>query len=657
MNNSSPHRSPLLRNYYVQTALMLFVPLLLLWASRFAFVCHNADLVGNPSLGRLSSIAIGGGLRFDLCAWAYFNAAFIVMRLLPFRFVLRRGYRIAEAVVYCASNFAMLAVALGDIPFFRFTGSRLRLPAVRDILSDPDMGSILLSYVGQYWWAFLGGLLILALLIGVCLLCRSPRPIASTGKPWSTHALRTAILLAAAMLTFSAMRGSFGSGRPLAIADAVWYTQVPAETNIVLNTPFCLLRSAKGGTRIERLSFFPRAEAEAIRTSVHRPATPADSFLRKNVMIITLESGSLHWLDSFNDVPGGAPRGVMPFLDSIATRSLVNTHVLATGKRSIEGITAIYGGFPTFGEMLYMSSPYNANRVDSPARLLRDTQGYATRFYFGGNPGSYSIGALAKAMGFDDVADRATYANDRDYNGSWGIFDHAMAAYTARDLSSLTQPWAAGWFTIDLHAPFAVPDYWRPEGYRHPEAGLMRSAEYTDRALRHFFEIARSQSWFDNTLFIITGDHGCRDLKGSIYDGNYIQPHVMFIAYTPDGSIAPRRVTDRPMSQFDISPTLLGMLRYPRPYVAVGADMADDDAPHYALGYFNDQYQVTGSRYLVTLAPKLDRVDRVYDIVADPLLTKPLTDYDRAATDDMLRWAQAFMQDYTERLVTDTLHF
>lgn len=638
-------------DYYAVTALQLFIPLLLLWLTRFLFAFYNADLVGNPSFWRVLTLS-GGGLRFDLSAWAYFNVLFIVMRVLPWQFVYNRIYLAISNTIYCITNFVMLAVAIGDIPFFRFSGSRLRLPAVQDMLREDALGGIILSYTGHYWWAFLLGILVLAVLIGVCFI-RPTGHLLTLRTRWLTFATRITLMFAALFLTFCAMRGTLGKGRPLSIADAVWYTSTPPETNIVLNSPYCVLRSVEGGSRVPEMNFFSEAEAESIRSSVHK--AHKGELIRKNVVVITLESGSQHWIDRLNDVPGGKPWKLMPFLDSLASVSLVNRHMLATGKRSIEGLTAIYGGFPTFGDMLYMSSPYNANRVDSYARLLRD-EGYDTRFYFGGNHGSYSIDALAKAMGYNAVIDRDTYNNDADFSGHWGIFDHAMGAYAARDMSALRQPFVTGWFTLDLHEPFNVPSEWNAKGYRNAEKGVLRSAEYTDRAMRHFFEIARTQPWYNNTIFIITGDHGTRDMKGTVYDGLYIQPHVMCMIYAPDGSIAPGEIIDRPMSQFDIGPTILSLLNYPKDYVALGSDMTDVTAPHYAIGFFNGQYQITGNQYHILLTENARAIDKVYDITADPLLKSPLAPPYPPETEKMLRWAEAFLQDYTHRLNSDSLH-
>jgi len=626
---------------YTATVYQLAVAVVLLWLLRPVFYLYNSSLTGTVSLSHLLSL-MWHGLAFDLSVLGYANCLFVAMRFLPAPFVTRRGWLRATDCVYYITNSLVLLIEMGDIPFFRYAGSRLRWSALVDMFHDPNISGIVLSYFGQYWWAFLGAAGVLALMVWLY------RRVTVTPSVSLGYLPRTALFVLAAGLTVWAIRGSLCGGKPLAIGDATWHIDRNPEINIVLNSPFCVLRSLKGANTVQEYALLTPDELAGARNSVRSGAAGAPN--RKNIMVITLESGGQLFIDRLNIVPGDTARHLMPFLDSIAAKSLSVVHTIATGKRSSEGITSIFGGFANFEPLIYMLSPYNANTVDAPARLLRD-EGYATRFYFGGNRGSYSIDQTASNMGFTDVIDRDKYGDDDDFDGTWGIFDHAMARYAALDITSLGQPFMAGWFTINAHAPFTVPDDWRTDPYRYPDPCIERSIEYTDRSLRRFFEHARTQPWYDNTIFIITADHGCRDLKGTRYDTPYVMYHIPFIVYTPDGSIEPRVIDDRVMSQIDISPTILGLVGYDKPYVSVGVDILDDTAEHYAANLSNNQYQVYGTRYVVQLDMSLRHVTAVYDIVADPFMTAPVTDYDEAEVARMTRWIQAFMQDNNSRLI------
>ncbi|MDE6682149.1 MAG: LTA synthase family protein, partial [Muribaculaceae bacterium] len=432
-------------------------------------------------------------------------------------------YLTASNIIFVICNSLMLLPALADVPCFRFNGNHLRWLAITTIWSDPEMGKIILSFAKDYWWSFLCALLLIALLIMTAFAIKpSSSPFRSLSKS-KAISLRIAIFILSAGATFLCIRGHVGPGRPLSIGDAVWGTSEAPQMNVVLNTPFCILRTLKKENRIEEMRFFSDEELKQIRTSVHK-AVPGAQLNRKNIMVITIESGGIVWLDSFNPVKSDTTVSLMPFLDSIASKSVVFPHAFTTGVRSIEGITSIFAGVPTFGDMILMTSPYYANSIDAPANLLKQ-KGYSTRFYFGGNRGSFNIDQTLNVAGFEKVITREDYGLDRDFDGQWGVWDHKMAEYAVEDISSLPQPFFAGWFTLNPHAPFGVPQDWDTGPYRYSDE-MRQTVEYEDRAIREFFRLAEKEPWYGNTIFIIIGDHGFRALKEPVYLSRFLLPHI-----------------------------------------------------------------------------------------------------------------------------------
>ncbi|MDE6134124.1 MAG: sulfatase-like hydrolase/transferase, partial [Muribaculaceae bacterium] len=319
------------------------------------------------------------------------------------------------------------------------------------------------------------------------------------------------------------------------------------------------------------------------------------------------------------------------------------------------GETAVFGGFPAFDPFYYMLSPYNKNIVDSPARLLKG-RGWTTAFFYGVNPGSFNMDQTAFALGYDKIYTRKSYGNDSDFDGKWGIFDIPMAEFTVRTLSTLPQPFMAAWFTISAHGPFTLPKEFDTSSFRHKEPSPERGLEYTDLALRRFFTMAAATPWFSNTTFIITGDHGNRDFKGTDYDTDFVRNRIPFIIYTPDGTLSPQTIGDRVLSQFDIAPTTLGLVGYDRPYVSLGRNALDENEPFFGI------YRGDGGRYLIadtTMAVYTDasctRVEQIFDLRYDPCLRNPLGSVDSPYADTLLMHAKAFIQDYTSRLNDDRM--
>ncbi len=624
---------------YTATIYQLAVALILLWSTRFIFAIYNPETLAGAGVWEALFLSFSG-LRFDLSAAAYFNALFIAMRIVPWRIACDRRWLRASTWVYGVCNGILLTINLADVPYYRFTGARLRWSNIANVTTDGGIGTIVGRYAVEYWWVVLAVAAIIAIMMWAY--SRADIRRRQVMPRWW---VRIGLLLAFAAGTFLAMRGRAGSGVPLAIPDAALSVDKAPQINFVLNSPFTILRSlnrSKANTEA-KVTFYTDAELALIRSSVHPGTGEPDSLLRRNVMIIIIESGGSEWIEP-----------LMPFLDSLRHVSLSFENTLACSRSSCGGATAVLAGFPAFDPFYFMLSPYNKNELDSPANVL-SRRGWTGAFFYGCNHGSFNIDQTAHAAGLRRTFGREEYPDDDDYDGMWGIFDRPMACFVVDKLSQLPEPFIASWFTISAHGPWTLPEGYDTSAFKHRERSPERGLEYTDQALRDFFKYASTQPWYTNTTFIITADHGNRDFRDTRYDTPYLRSRIPFIVHTPDGSVAPRKVTDTAVNQHDIGPTLLGLLRWPDPYVAVGTDALDPTVEHYAIHRHDGRFLVTGPRYVALISSDLTEVEEVYDRAADPAMETRLTDYDHDATGRMLRWSRAFMQDYTHRLCGDRL--
>ena len=634
-------------NIYTATIYQFAVALIMLWLSRFAFAWYNWEELSCDSFASLLKLSLSG-LRFDLSAALYFNVLFLAMRIMPFKFTERPVYIKVSNIVYLVCNSLLLAINIGDIPYFRFTGSRLRWSNVENIFTDSGIGGIMLSYIGDYWWVYL------LVIIAVVVLITATLPLRVHTVKIST-AWRCVMMLLFAGACFSGMRGHLGRGVPLAIPDAAFAVDKAPQINVVLNSPFCVLRSlnkSKANTE-PVVEFFGKEELCALRNSVHNPSLNAN-LCKRNVVIIIIESGGAVFSDYLSPLEKVEESGLMPVLDSLARKSVVFKHTFACSRSSQGGATAILAGFPAFDPFYFMLSPYNKNELDSPAWLLGEN-GWSSVFFYGCKHGSFNIDQTAYAAGFREIVDLETYGNMDDFDGNWGVFDIPMAKYVVKHLSAKEEPFIASWFTISAHIPFNIPDNWDTSAFKHPERSPERGMEYTDQALGVFFDLASKEPWFMNTTFVITADHGSRDLKGRAEDTDYIRNHIPFLIYAPDGSIKPRMIDDRIISQHDIGPTVLSLLGYNRPYVSVGTDAFSADSTSVAMVRSEGAFTVFSSDYTIRMDKDMNRAEQVFCHTADPLLQRPLSVYDTCKVENAVKEAQAFMQDFSLRLNADRL--
>ncbi|MBK7110235.1 MAG: sulfatase-like hydrolase/transferase [Bacteroidetes bacterium] len=140
-------------------------------------------------------------------------------------------------------------------------------------------------------------------------------------------------------------------------------------------------------------------------------------------------------------------------------------------------------------------------------------------------------------------------------------------------MSTLPTPFYSEIFTISSHHPFTIPHQYAgrfPKG----EIPMMATVAYTDYALQQFFEEAKKQPWYNNTLFILTADHPGPPNPGSFFYQNQIGAHATWLLlYKPNGQF--KGTSDMVVQQSDIMPTVLDYIGYTGKYTAFGNSVFD----------------------------------------------------------------------------------
>lgn len=637
-------------NIYSATFYQFFIFLLFFWLTRVFFFLYNLPFFPDISFSYLIKIMFLG-LPFDLSGALYFNLLFLLMRFLPAPFTYNRIYlKVTDWIYYITNSFAIV-LNLGDSIFYQFNNSRLRFYTLMEYVKDSNFHGIIMRYFIDYWWAVLAGILYISFMIFLYKRVIIENTVKDISKV-KLYTRKWVLFLILGFGVFLGIRGHLRPEHPIAIDDAIHGTKNNCDLNIVLNTPFSILRSSRKGNELKEYNFYTPGELDKIRTSLHSPnGSQNNKRSKKNIVIIILEGIGQMYLDSVNPIEEARGEGLMPFLDSLCNVSLVPVNTYATGKSSIGGTTAVIGGFPSFGNFKYMVSPYNANIIDSFSNIL-DVDGYNSVFYGGGNKGSVSLEATIHAFGITKFIDREKFGNDKYFDNYWGIFDHAMAKYIADDLSNTKEPFFAGWTTLSSHSPFIIPDYYGAH-YKNKEQGVDRAVEYVDESLREFFDYAKTMKWYDNTIFIITSDHGTRDKRAN-HINRFTEPRIPMIIFAPDRSIKPQKIT-RVMAQYDLLPTVLSLINHSGAYVCMGNSLFDDDVPHYAINYIDNQFQIISEDLMVEFDAEKDVIGKVYDIKNDYLLRHPLESYDKSRVDSMHVYIKAFLQDYNHRMINNKM--
>ncbi|MFC1854146.1 sulfatase-like hydrolase/transferase, partial [candidate division CSSED10-310 bacterium] len=121
---------------------------------------------------------------------------------------------------------------------------------------------------------------------------------------------------------------------------------------------------------------------------------------------------------------------------------------------------------------------------------------------------------------------------------------------------------------LTAHEPFALPD----ERYSYfsaefPDARFRNALRYSDISLRRFFNLASQSRYFNNTLFVILGDH---TIGRGIHNSRDLY-HVPCLFYAPN-HLSPTRL-DNVASQIDILPSILDLLNTSTLHASFGSSL------------------------------------------------------------------------------------
>lgn len=255
-----------------------------------------------------------------------------------------------------------------------------------------------------------------------------------------------------------------------------------------------------------------------------------------------------------------------PFLDTLAQRSLYWDNFLATQGRTFAVLPSVLGSLP-FG-----NHGAHALASDTLPSVLK-SHGYRLRYFTGTDLAFDQQGAFLKSVGFDQLWSERDFPAGQPKANEWGHADgEVLQALLRQPLP--TSPSLTVVQTISMHSPFVfngIAPYRQRVQERIQALGIapeQRAAYqqqqdiyatvmYTDDALRQFFTEVWARPQWQNTVFVITGDHRLPEIPMASWIERY---HVPLLVHTPRMREGQR--FKAVSSHFDIAPSLLALLSH-----------------------------------------------------------------------------------------------
>lgn len=232
----------------------------------------------------------------------------------------------------------------------------------------------------------------------------------------------------------------------------------------------------------------------------------------------------------------------------------------------------------------------------------------------------------------------------------WGIWDDKFFSFYADKLNEFPQPFMSSIFSVSSHHPFKVPEEFEGK-FKGGDQPILQCIEYTDYALKKFFEKASKMPWYKNTLFVITADHVSSNIVFDESHTTWGLFSVPIIFFKPDNSLA--EMSPEIAQQIDIMPSVLGYLHYDKPFLAFGRNAIDSVSTPFAFNYRDETYNFYYQDYLLQFDGK--RTIALYNFRKDKMLKTDVKSQFPDVVKSVEPIVKAIIQQYNNRMVEDNL--
>lgn len=420
-----------------------------------------------------------------------------------------------------------------------------------------------------------------------------------------------------AFLLFFGARSSLTSKRPINASNAVFSTD--QLTNCLgLNSFYTVAYAAysiknEGNTKM----YGKMEEAEAIArvkkymtvnandfTDTEIPflhVQNPDTLLKKpyNLVIFLQESLGAEYVG----ILGGKP--LTPEFDKLSKEGLLFTNLYCTGTRSVRGIEAVVTGFlPSPSESVVKLGNSQQGFFTLADALKR--KGYETSFIYGGMANFDNMASFFNGNGFQDIVDQEDFDADGNkyaFKGTWGYSDEDLVVKANNYFKAKgDKPFFSLMFSTSNHEPFEYPAG-RIKPYDKKAATVNNAMKYADFSIGKFFEMAKKEAYFKNTIFIVIADHNTRT-----YGKNLVPINKFHIPALIMGPGVPKgKSYDKLASQIDIPPTLLSYIggQFETPMVGRNLNKIGPDVKGRSIMQFNDINAFRIGNKVVIMQPNL----------------------------------------------------
>ncbi|MCG3717974.1 LTA synthase family protein, partial [Aliarcobacter butzleri] len=290
-----------------------------------------------------------------------------------------------------------------------------------------------------------------------------------------------------------------------------------------------------------------------------------------------------------------------PNLDNLAQDYLSFTNLYSNGTRSVRGLAALTSGTLPINGIEVIKRNKSQEGYFTIASLLKP-YGYKSSFIYGGEARFDNMKGWYLGNGFDEVIEQKDFANPI-FTSTWGVSDEDLVIKANEKFKSYyknNEKFVSVMFSSSNHMPFELPDGKIEFEKNIPKTSVENAIKYADFAIGKFFELAKKEDYFKDTVFVVIADHNVR-----VY-GDQIVPIDMFqIPAVIVSSDIPHQIFTNLTSQSDVLATALDLIGIDLSYPILGNSIFKDNKKNINLMIFDEIYAYRKEDKVAILVPNM----------------------------------------------------
>jgi len=429
-----------------------------------------------------------------------------------------------------------------------------------------------------------------------------------------SYSSRILLLLPILLVLFLGIRSSFAH-RPANLSDALYSTnRVINEItkNSMHSLGYAYYSNKQSEANITKYGKMDLDEAYLLASKAlgieykdkNRPfyrevKTHLEKKEQKNLVIFMQESLGAQFSQMFSQDRGGV--GFTPNLDNLAKNNIAFTNLYSNGTRSVRGLAAMSSGALPIAGNEVLKRNKSQQGYFTIASLLKP-YGYKSSFIYGGEARFDNMKGWYLGNGFDEVIEEKDYKNPI-FKSTWGVSDEDLvikANEMFKNYSKNGENFVSVMFSSSNHMPFELPDGKIEFEKNLPRNSVENAVKYADFAIGKFFELAKQEDYYKNTVFVIVADHNVR-----VY-GDQIVPIDMFQipAVIISQDVKPQ-IFSRLSTQVDVLATALDLIGIDLSYPILGNSIFKDNKQDINLMLFDEIYAYRKENKVAILVPNM----------------------------------------------------